>query len=237
MQIQKFNFNGNDIRVLADDHGEPWFVAKDVAEVLGYKHTPHMARMMDPEDITVHKVDRIQRGNPNVKIINESGLYTAIFHSRRPEANQFKRWVTSEVLPSIRKHGGYVVGQEDMSGEELMARAVKFAESKIKELEQKVEEDAPKVDYYHQWMDGEGTVTLTEVGKELFLTPQQMGKWLRKMGIIYKRTDKRIPMKGYEDWFRIIEYVTPKKVIPHMRVTPKGAVEIKKLYMEEVIHG
>lgn len=101
---------------LEDEQGESWFVAKDVAEVLGYRDGPNMIRHIDPEDTSSHKMRRTSGsggGNPNVKIINESGLYAAILRSRRPDAKKFKRHVTSEILPSIRKHGGYIQGQEE----------------------------------------------------------------------------------------------------------------------------
>ena len=83
--------------------GEPWFVASDVAGVLGYGHTPNMVRNLDKEDISVHNVSRNQKGNPNISIINESGLYTAVLNCRKPEAKQFKRWVTTDILPTIRE--------------------------------------------------------------------------------------------------------------------------------------
>jgi|GEM_PF-6307819 len=114
--VQLYNFHGNDVRVLVLDGQEPRFVAKNISDVMGYTHTPHMLRHINPLNNSVHKLDSNQRGNPNVKAINEAGLYEAILNSRRPEAQEFKRWVTSEVLPSIRKHGMYATPRtiEDM---------------------------------------------------------------------------------------------------------------------------
>lgn len=93
------------VRVLKTDDGEIWFVAKDVCDALELKnHRTSLASLDDDEKNTVHIVDGTP-GNPNVSIINESGLYSLVLRSRKPEAKKFKKWVTSEVLPSIRKHG------------------------------------------------------------------------------------------------------------------------------------
>lgn len=94
--------------------GEPWFVAKDVADVLGYREAKDMTRNLDDDEKGAHILPTLG-GDQEVLIINESGLYTAILKSRRKEAKRFKKWVTSTVLPSIRKHGGYVIGQEELS--------------------------------------------------------------------------------------------------------------------------
>lgn len=123
-----------EIRTMKRD-GEIWFVGKDVADVLGYKKTENaLAKHVDTEDKTLTPIQGgCSTGSQKTYIINESGLYSLILSSKLPTAKEFKRWVTSEILPSVRKHGGYIAGQEEMSGEELMARAILFAERKIKE--------------------------------------------------------------------------------------------------------
>ncbi len=101
-----FNFQGNlELRVIVIDD-EPWFVAIDVAEILGYKDTEAMTRRLDEDE--VQNLQIVGFGNRGINIINESGLYSAILGSNKPEAKQFKRWLTHEVLPSIRKHGYYL---------------------------------------------------------------------------------------------------------------------------------
>lgn len=113
-QLTPFNFNQTTVRVINRD-SEAWFVAKDVAEALGYTHVPHALRMLDEDEKGVHIVDtpsRNQHGyagtqKSNVSIVNESGLYALVLKSRKPEAQAFRRWVTSEVLPAIRKTGSY----------------------------------------------------------------------------------------------------------------------------------
>lgn len=94
------------LRVITDEHGELWFVATDVAAALEYGHAPHMTRTLDDDEKGVRIVDTLG-GEQEVSVISESGLYSAILRSRKPEAKRFKKWVTSEVLPTIRKTGRY----------------------------------------------------------------------------------------------------------------------------------
>lgn len=106
-ELQNFNFSGQDVRIITIND-EPWFVGKDVADILGYSNSRKaLSDHVDDEDKGVTKSDTLG-GNQNITIINESGLYSLILKSKKPEAKQFKRWVTSEVLPTIRKHGTYM---------------------------------------------------------------------------------------------------------------------------------
>lgn len=100
-----FRFDSNQVRALTIDD-ESWFIADDIAKVLDFGHTPHMVRMLDDDETRVHIVDR-SGGARKMTIINESGLYNAIFRSRKPEAQAFRKWVTGVVLPAIRATGHY----------------------------------------------------------------------------------------------------------------------------------
>ena len=102
--ITIFNHLGNDIRVTIDEYGEPWFTAKDVCNILELSNPRTSLALLDEEEKGVHTMDT-PGGKQELTTVNESGLYTLILKSRKPEAKAFKRWVTSEVLPSIRKHG------------------------------------------------------------------------------------------------------------------------------------
>lgn len=123
-------------------NGEPWMVGKDIATALGYSN-PRKALddhvdledKMQGDGVTIR--DSIGR-EQHPTIINESGLYCLVLSSKLPGAKKFRRWVTSEVLPSIRKHGGYIAGQESMSDEELLSRALLMAQSKIEERDRKI---------------------------------------------------------------------------------------------------
>ena len=103
-------FEGHNIRIITDQQGEPWFVAADIAKVLEYTEASAMTRHLDDDEKGLSIVQTLG-GSQELITINESGLYSAILRSRKPEAKLFKRWVTFEVLPSIRKHGGYLAGQ------------------------------------------------------------------------------------------------------------------------------
>lgn len=152
--LMNFNFNNTAIRTLLINN-EPWFVAKDIADILGYMETANMRKLIDEVDYQEidpqHSINTgfVQNGtvlesNPNIRrmlIINESGLYTAIFNSTKPGAKQFKKWVTSEVLPSIRKHGMYATPDtlNSLLGDPDFAISVftklKEEQSKVKQLQ------------------------------------------------------------------------------------------------------
>ena len=139
-KLQLFeNADFGTIRVMERD-GKPWFVGKDVAAVLSYTNTSKAIRdHVDDEDKLTERIV-LSGQNREVICINESGLYSLILSSKLPTAKQFKRWVTSEVLPSIRKHGGYITGQDTMTDDELMAKALIMAQSKIAEKNKQIEE-------------------------------------------------------------------------------------------------
>lgn len=121
--VLDFQFEGHDVRAIAID-GEPWFVGKDVAEALGYKNQRDaIKKQVEVEDKRPNVAIYDGRQNRKMTIINESGMYSLILSSTLPSAKKFKKWVTSEVLPSIRKNGGYIYGQENMSEDELLSRA------------------------------------------------------------------------------------------------------------------
>ena len=104
-QITPFLFETHTVRVIMRN-GEPWFIAKDVCDALGYALVPHAMRMLDDDEKGIHILDTLG-GQQKVSVINESGLFTLVLRSRKPEARKFVKWVTSEVLPSIRKTGSY----------------------------------------------------------------------------------------------------------------------------------
>ena len=138
--VLDFQFEGHDVRAIAID-GEPWFVGKDVAEALGYSNTRKAIRdHLDDDEKMEERIVTPSRGKQKMTLINESGLYALILSSKLESAKKFKKWVTSEVLPSIRKNGGYIYGQENMSEDELLSRALILANSRILSLESKNEQ-------------------------------------------------------------------------------------------------
>ena len=146
------NKNFGKLTVIEKD-GEFFFIANEVATMLGYVN-PRKAIYdhVDEEDKGVTKWNT-PGGIQNISIINESGLYSLILSSKLPQAKIFKAWVTREVLPSIRKNGGYIAGQEKKTNEELLADAILVANRIIAEREEEIEELRPKADYYDKLVD------------------------------------------------------------------------------------
>ena len=141
-ELQVFSFESNSVRALERD-GQAWFVAKDAAKTLGYKNPRDaISKHVDEEDKEVAKCDTLG-GKQDIAIINESGLYSLVLSSKLPSAKKFKRWVTSEVLPALRKTGQYQV--KELSGSELMAKALIEAQSVLAAKDKQIEEMKPKV--------------------------------------------------------------------------------------------
>lgn len=135
---------GNIRTFVEEGKQEPWFVAADVCRALEVKNARDaVARLDDDEKNTVVLTDG-NRGNPNVTVVSEPGLYALVISSRKPEAKEFKRWITHDVIPSIRKSGGYIAGQEDMSDADLIAKALIVAQRQIEQRNKQITEMQPK---------------------------------------------------------------------------------------------
>ncbi len=126
-EIVQFDFRGSEVRVI-DENGEPWFVAKDVCECLGLSDTNKALLKLDEDEKLTRKVFGSGQGR-NMMVVSESGLYSLIFRSNKPEAKVFKKWVTSEVLPSIRKTGGFQSprNQETLISPQLIDKYIQSA--------------------------------------------------------------------------------------------------------------
>lgn len=180
---------------------EPWFVGKDVAEVLGYSDTSRAVfDHVDKEDKTSLVIQ--QSGSnykANTTIINESGLYSLILSSKLPKAKEFKRWVTSEVLPAIRKTGGYINGSESMSDDEIMARALLMAhktiennKERISQLESDNDRMRPKEIFADAVAASDQTILIGDLAKLIKQNGRDMGQkrlfvWMRDNGFLIKR--------------------------------------------------
>lgn len=182
-------------------NGEPWFIGKDVAEILGYKKPENaIAVHVDDEDKTTTLIQGTGSNyKSNAVIINESGLYSLILSSKMPKAKEFKRWVTSEVIPAIRKTGGYIAGSENMTDAEIMAKAVLVAQStiqqrdqRIKELESDVAAAKPKVLFADAVSASDSTILIGDLAKILKQNGHPIGQkrlfcWMREQGYLIKR--------------------------------------------------
>lgn len=223
--------------------GEPWFVGKDVAAALGYTNTRDaVERHVDAEDRNTVVNPDGNRGNPNMTVINESGLYSLVMSSKLPTAKKFKRWVTSEVLPSIRKSGGYVQGQAELTAEELMAKALMVAQRTLAEREARISAltvenqiMAPKADYFDQLCD-RGTLTnFRDTAKELGAPPKAFVQFLLDRKYIYRdRKGKLMPYENRNDGlFEVKESLNEKTKWSGTQtlITPKGRDLFRQLYI------
>ena len=205
-ELQTFkNKEFGSVRTLVINN-EPWFIGKDVADVLGYKNQRDaISKHVDSEDkntVAIH--DGITRGNPNQTIINESGLYALIFGSKLESAQKFKRWVTSEVLPALRKTGQYQV--KELSGQELMAKALIEAQSVLAAKDKQIEQMKPKVVFADAVATSHTSILVGELAKILKQNGIDMGQkrlfaWLREKGYLIKRqgTDYNMPTQKAMD--------------------------------------
>lgn len=185
--VLDFNFEGHDVRAIAID-GEPWFVGKDVAEALGYKNQRDaIKKQVEVEDKRPGVAIYDGRQNRKMTIINESGMYSLILSSTLDSAKKFKKWVTSDVLPSIRKNGGYIYGQENMSEDELLSRALILANSRILSLESKneqLEEEKQDVTFLSELFVGSKDRWLTtEIANYYGMSAVKFNKLLFMIGL------------------------------------------------------
>lgn len=121
---------------------EPWFVASDICRALDIQNVTQAVQKLDDDERSMFNIGR--QGNANC--VNEYGLYSLVLASRKPEAKKFKRWITHEVIPSIRKHGGYIAGQDTMTDDQLLAKALLVAQSKIAERDQIIAQKQERID-------------------------------------------------------------------------------------------
>lgn len=192
--------------------GEVYFVGKDVAEILGYKDTSDaMKRHVDEEDKLTRCFTESGQ-NREMYIINESGLYSLVFGSRLDSAKKFKRWITSEVLPSIRRNGGYIVGQEQMTNEQIIANALVLANKVIEDKNKEIAQMQPKSDYFDRLVYSKLLTTFRDCAKEFNMKPGTFTNWLRENGYIYN--DRHNIIKPYQTYvesglFSLKDFNTP----------------------------
>lgn len=197
-EVQLFNFESHEVRSLLLNN-EPWFVGKDVAEALGYSKARNaIATHIDSEDKKDAPIQGTLGGVQEMTVINESGLYSLVLSSKLPSAKKFKRWVTSEVLPALRKTGQYQVNE--LSGQELMAKALIEAQNVLAAKDKQIEEMKPKALFADAVATSHTSILVGELAKILKQNGIDMGQkrlfaWLREKGYLIKRqgTDYNMP--------------------------------------------
>lgn len=201
-ELQLFNFDDQTVRVLKIND-EPWFVGKDVAEILGYASTANAIKNhVDDDDKGVTKM-MTPGGKQKIQIINESGLYSLILSSKMPKAKEFKHWVTSEVLPAIRKHGAYMTDEKAfdvLNNKEGLADLLQQAANQLREKDIQIKEMKPKAIFADSVATSKTTVLIGELAKILRGNGVDIGatrlfKWMREHGYLISRkgTDWNMP--------------------------------------------
>lgn len=209
LQIFK-NQEFGEIRAI-DINNAPYFVAKDVCEILDIKNTTDAVKRLDSDEVT-----RLNLGglSGETNLVNEYGLYTLILGSRKKEAKQFKRWITHEVIPAIRKTGGYIAGEENMTEDELVLKAIQVMQKKVKVLEEKTEKLAtensmqfqligelqPKADYLDKILKSKSIVPISYIAKDYGMTAYALNKKLHELGVQYKIGDTWLLYRKYQSF-------------------------------------
>ncbi|PEM10733.1 phage antirepressor [Bacillus wiedmannii] len=240
-QLQVFN-NEEFGQVRTVVQGEDvWFVAKDVADVLEYRDTHNMVRFLDEDEKDTHQVSTLG-GNQTMKVINESGLYSAILKSKKPQAKVFKKWVTSEVLPSIRKHGAYMTDQvleQAVTNPDFaigLLTKLKEEKAKLAAAQQQIVQQQPLVTFAEACMQSNESLKVSEVAKmaakhNVKIGQRQLFAKLREWNLMFKRSTEPTQLGVEKEYFEIAQGVKQKPsgepfTWTTTYVTPKGQAYI-----------
>ncbi|ELP8740292.1 phage antirepressor [Staphylococcus pseudintermedius] len=225
-ELQIFNFEELPVRTLTVDD-EPYFVGKDVAEILGYSKARNaIAKHVDFEDKKDAPIQGPLGGTQKMTIINESGLYSLIFSSKLDSAKRFKRWVTSEVLPAIRKHGIYatdsVIEQTIQNPDYIIHVLTEFKKEREGRLvaEQQVQELKPKATYYDLVLQNKSLLSVSKIAKDYGMSARALNKLLHELGVQYKQGDIWLLYAKHQDkgYTQTSTYALDEK---HSKVTTK----------------
>jgi len=213
-ELSIFKFEEKQVRTVMINE-EPWFVARDVSEILGYSDTQAMTRRLDNDELSTC-TDKSSGQTRFMTIINESGLYNAIIGSSKPEAKKFKKWVTSEVLPSIRKNGGYLAPQVDFTNPDVMINLLnnwKVDREKLIEANKEVEianaiikDQTPRIEYLESITESNQTIDMAKASKilNLGIGRNNLFALLRDKGILNADNEPYQRYVGY-GWMKQVE--------------------------------
>ncbi|MCS8563037.1 phage antirepressor [Pediococcus pentosaceus] len=240
-ELQNFNFEGNKVRtVLIND--EPYFVGKDIADILGYSNTSKAIRdHVDEEDKLTERIV-LSGQNREVITINESGMYSLVLSSKLPNAKKFKRWVTNEVLPSIRKHGAYMTDEKIeealLNPDTIISLATQLKNEREGRLiaEQQVKEFQPKVSYYDKVLSNDALMTISLIAKDYGMSGAGMNKLLHELGVQYRQGGTWLLYAKYQrtGWTHSETKMVPRKdgtekAVLNTKWTQKGRLGLYEL--------
>lgn len=231
-ELQIFNNEEfGSVRTITKDN-EPMFCLADVCKALEIKNATDVAKRLEEDEVTRLNLGS-QSGETN--FVTESGLYAVILRSDKPNAKKFRKWVTSEVLPSIRKNGGYIANQEQMTPEQIVANALIVAQNIISQKDRQIEEMKPKAEFFDTVADSKTAISMNEVAKVLNIKGygrNNLFEFLRNSKVLDRWN---VPYQRYVDngWFRVIEQHYQKNGEPIVTtktlVYQKGVDGIRKM--------
>ena len=231
-ELQIFNNEEfGSVRTITKDN-EPMFCLADVCKALEIKNATDVAKRLEEDEVTRLNLGS-QSGETN--FVTESGLYAVILRSDKPNARKFRKWVTSEVLPSIRKNGGYIANQEQMTPEQIVANALIVAQNIISQKDRQIEEMKPKAEFFDAVADSKTAISMNEVAKVLNIKGygrNNLFEFLRENKVLDRLN---VPYQRYVDngWFRVIEQHYQKNGEPVVTtktlVYQKGVDGIRKM--------
>ena len=252
-EIQKFDFKGASLRTLTDEAGEPWFVAKDVCDILGHSNVSMALDRLDDDERSKFNLGR--QGETN--IVNEAGLYVLVLGSRKPEAHEFKRWVTHEVLPQIRRTGGYIPTTDADDDMTILAKAVMIGQrtmeaqkQRIAAQQSRIDELQPKASAWDNFVDIPDALSVRDSAKLLSNLGRPVGQtelfeWLDRHDWIFRENKHwsarqsrinaghlmMVPSKSHGTH----KDGTPFAFPPTVKVTRKGLALIARRFGEETL--
>ena len=245
-ELMRFDYKNKEIRTI-NIGGVNWWVLKDVCEVLELSNTTMIANRLDKDEVTKFNLGSLS-GETN--IINESGLYSVILKSNKPEAKKFKKWITNEVLPQIRKTGGYIPIEEDDTNEIILAKAVLIADKTIIEKNKIIASQKERIEVLEEtekdWnllMNTEGTFSINDVAHSIGIGEYKLFGILRDLSVLFKNSNgDNIPYEKFSNRgkFKACPAISPDgRVHLQTRVFPKGIEYIIRLlrkdgYLENV---
>lgn len=237
-EVEVFNFEANEVRTVVIDE-EVWLVAKDVAKTLGYSRTADAVKShVDEEDkLTRRFTDSGQARN--MTVINQSGVISLALSSKLPSARKFKRWVTSEVIPSVLKHGSYQV--KEMTNDEIVGQALRIEHDRAERLTIELSITKPKAEMHDVFIEKGQAIGIREASKELNVKQNDLIDNLMNNGYVYRtkgHNGKLQPIKKYVPKYFVLKSASVNGVefTPQMLITPQGREFFyKKFYAPDQI--
>ena len=212
-EIKVWNYNNSEIRTV-EKYGEPWWVLKDVCSILEITNHKDLPKRLEDDEVGRFELPHPQSPNKSIEMVcvNESGLYNVILRSDKPQAKPFRKWVTSEVLPTIRKHGAYMTEQtieKALFNPDFLielATQLKNEQARSKQLEttvavqeQQIAELKPRADYTDKILHNKGLVTITQIAKDYGMSGNKLNEKLHELGVQYKQSSQWLLYAKYQD--------------------------------------